>query len=241
MKTLTFIAISLLSGFIAGTILALVNQVVVLPFIERAISIENQNAAAQGEMIDPVTMNTYRLWQREGSIASSAILGMSYGALLGIVFAYSRKSLPGKNNIVKAILLASITWFVIYFVVAMKYPANPPAVGDPATISFRQELYVTMLVISGSAAIAAAFLYRKMGPKSPRKAVAVGLYAILVIAAFFLLPGNPDKVSAPADLVNGFRIASISTMTIFWVVLGLVFGILWDKTKPHETARVKEL
>jgi predicted cobalt transporter CbtA len=240
MKTFTFIAISLLSGVIAGAILAIVNQGVVLPFIERAIAIENQRAVTQGEMIDPAAMNAYRLWQREGSIATGALLGLSYGALLGVVFAYSRKGLPGKNHVTKAILLAGIVWFVIYLVVALKYPANPPAVGSPDTIYLRMTLYVAMLTISGFAALGAALLYRKMGSKSAaRKAVVPAVYAAIVIAAFFALPANPDPVNAPMDLVNGFRIASASTMAMFWVVLGAVLGMLWDKTKPHETATLK--
>ncbi|AIF84557.1 putative cobalt transporter subunit (CbtA) [Candidatus Nitrososphaera evergladensis SR1] len=240
MKTLTFIAISLLSGIIAGTILALVNQSVVLPFIERAIAIENQNAVAQGEMIDPTAMDAYRLWQKEGSVAAGALLGLSYGALLGVVFAYARKSLPGKNNIAKAVLLAGIMWIVIYLAVAVKYPANPPAVGNPDTIYLRMTLYVAMLAISGAAAIGSAFLYKKMGPqKSARKAVVPAVYVAVVIAAVFALPANPDPVTAPMDLVNGFRIASASTMAMFWLVLGAVLGVLWDKTKPHETATVK--
>lgn len=50
MKTITFLTITLLSGAIAGTILAIINQFAVEPFIEKAIGIENQRAAANGEM-----------------------------------------------------------------------------------------------------------------------------------------------------------------------------------------------
>ena len=61
------------------------------------------------------------------------------------------------------------------------------------------------------------------------------------LVAFFALPANPDAINAPMDLVNSFRLASGATMTAFWVVLGAIFGALWDKTKPHETARIKAL
>ena len=54
MKTFTFIAITLLAGAIAGTILGAINQVIVEPFIERAIALENQNAANSGELINPI-------------------------------------------------------------------------------------------------------------------------------------------------------------------------------------------
>lgn len=240
MKTLTFIAVSLLSGLLAGAILAIVNQGVIIPFIERAIALENQHAMAQGEMIDPIAMDAYRLWQREGSIATGALLGISYGALLGLVFAYSRKSLPGKNNISKAIVLAGMMWVVIYLAVAIKYPANPPAVGSPDTINLRMLLYVAMLAVSGIAAIGSALLYKKMGPqKSARKGIALAMYIVVIIVAVFVLPANPDPVTAPMDLVDGFRIASASTMAMFWIILGAILGMLWDKTKPHETATAK--
>jgi hypothetical protein len=81
MKTITFITITLLSGAIAGTILALLNQVLVEPFIERAIAIENQNAVQQGEIINPIEFANYRIWQRGGEILAGTILGASIASL----------------------------------------------------------------------------------------------------------------------------------------------------------------
>ena len=54
MKTLTFIAITLFSGAVAGILLGLINQVVVEPFIDKAIEIQTQRAVNAGENIDPV-------------------------------------------------------------------------------------------------------------------------------------------------------------------------------------------
>ena len=54
MKTLIFIAITLFSGAIAGTLLGLINQVVVEPFIDKAIGIQTQRAINADENIDPV-------------------------------------------------------------------------------------------------------------------------------------------------------------------------------------------
>lgn len=211
------------------------------PFIEQAIALEVQAAQAEGEVIDPVELQAYRDWQIGGSVAAGAILGLSYGALFGIIYAYARKGLPGKSEVAKAITLAGIMWFVLYLVVAVKYPANPPAVGDPATIYFRQALYTAMIAISGFAALGSAIVYKKMGPKSPRKAVAPAIYAAVAIAAFVALPANPDPATAPESLVNSFRMASAATMTLFWVALGAILGVMWEKTKPHETAKIKAL
>ncbi|MGI0034670.1 MAG: CbtA family protein [Nitrososphaera sp.] len=238
MKTLTFIAITLLSGAIAGAILATINQGLVEPFIDRAIDIENQNAIAAGEIFDPLEYDNYRIWQKGGEIAAGTILGTSIAALFGVVFAFSRSSLPGSNNKRKALILAGIMWFVLFLIPALKYPANPPAVGDPETIYYRQSLYIAYLVISGLAALGLAFLYRKMGKVQAKKVIVPAVYSVIMIGAYLAMPPNPDAITAPMDLVIGFRIVSALTMSMFWGIMAVILGSFWDKTKPHETAKI---
>ena len=244
MKAITFVIITLLSGAIAGTILGVINQVLVEPYIDRAISIETQNAIKGGEVIDPVELREYRIWQKGGEIVAGTILGLSVGALFGIVFIYGRNLLlPRSNsNIRKALVLAGIMWFVLFLVPALKYPSNPPAVGDPETIYYRESLYIGLLAISGFAALGLALLYRKLGSmaekKSNRSIVIPLIYAAIIVGAFIILPPNPDETSAPMDLVQGFRIASAFTMSVFWGLLGLTLGAFWDRLRPHETAQI---
>jgi predicted cobalt transporter CbtA len=238
MKTITFIAITLLTGAISGTILAIANLGIVLPFIEQAIALENGRAAEQGEMLDVFEFDNYRIWQRTGQIAAGTILGTSVGALFGLVFAYSRSSIPASTNLKKALILAGIMWFVLFIVPALKYPANPPAVGNPETIYYRQSLYVAYLTISGLTALGVAFLYRKLGNKQAKKALIPAIYAGIIIAAYLILPSNPDAITAPMELVVGFRIASGFTMSVFWLLLGFFLGWFWDKFKPHESLKV---
>ena len=140
MKTLTFIVITLLAGAIAGTALSTLNLGIVEPYLERAIALENQKAAMDGDMLNPIEFDNYRLWQKGGEIAAGTILGTSYGALFGIIFAYGRKSIPGSSETKKALILAGLILLVLYLVPALKYPSNPPSVGDPDTLSYRQSL-----------------------------------------------------------------------------------------------------
>ena len=238
MKTITFIAITLLAGAIAGALLAIINQGIVEPYIDQAINIENQNAMSQGEVINPQEFNAYRLWQKSGEIAAGTILGISLGALFGVVFAFARDSIPGSNNKKKALILAAVMLLVIYIVPALKYPANPPAVGDPETIYNRETLYIAILTISGFSALGLAFLYRKLGNNQVKNIVVPVIYVGIIATAFMVLPPNPDQISAPMDLVTSFRIVTGFTMSVFWGLLGLILGALWDKTKPHETAKI---
>jgi MFS family permease len=144
MKTLAFILITLVSGAIAGTILGLINQLIVEPYIDQAIKIEVQNTLAAGEPVNLEELAQYRVWQKGGEIVAGAILGTSISALFGIVYIYSRDSLPGSNNKKKGLILAGIMFFVIFLIPGLKYPANPPAVGDPETIEYRESLYIGM-------------------------------------------------------------------------------------------------
>ena len=60
LKVITFVIITLLSGAIAGTVLGAINQALVEPYIDRAISLETQDAIKEGEVIDPVELQNYR-------------------------------------------------------------------------------------------------------------------------------------------------------------------------------------
>jgi predicted cobalt transporter CbtA len=238
MKTIIFIAITLLAGAIAGTILGAINQVAVEPYINHAVELEMQNTNQSSQIINPAEFTAYRLWQRGGEIVAGTILGLSIGSLFGIVFAYTHSSVPGSNNKKKALIVAGIMWFVLFLMPALKYPANPPAVGDPETIYYRQSLYVAFLAISGFSALGLAFLYRKMGALNIKKAIIPAAYAAIISGAYLAMPANSDPINAPMDLLMGFRITSAITISMFWGLLGVIFGTFWDKLNPSETARI---
>ena len=241
MKTVAFILITLVSGAIAGTILGLINQILVEPYIDQAIAIEVQNTVASGESVDVDELVQYRLWQKGGEIVAGTILGTSISALFGIVYIYSRDSLPGSNNKKKGLILAGIMFFVIFLIPALKYPANPPAVGDPETIEYRESLYIGMLVISGLTALGVAILYRSLSQtrRESRKIIVPTVYAVIIALAFVVLPANPDEVTISSNLLMNFRIVSAITMGIFWGILGILLGSFWDIVKPHETRATK--
>jgi predicted cobalt transporter CbtA len=238
MKTIAFIAITLLAGAIAGTILGVVNQLAVEPYIEHAIELEMQNTAQSGQVINPAEFAAYRFWQKGGEIAAGTILGLSIGSLYGIVFAYTRGLVPGSNNKKKALIVAGIMWFVLFLMPALKYPANPPAVGNPETIYYRQSLYIAFLAISGFSALGLAFLYQKVASLNINKAIIPSAYATIMAGAYLAMPANPDSINAPIDLVIGFRITSAITISMFWGLLGIIFGTFWDKLNPDETTRI---
>ena len=236
MKTISFIIIVLVSGAFAGLIHGTVNFAIVEPYLDQAIGIENQNLFDSGEEEDTpefwVEYEGYRTWQKSGQILAGVILGTSIGALFGIVYALSRNSLPGKSDIKKAMILAGIMWFTMYLIPFLKYPANPPTVGDGETVVLRAILYLSFIAISGLGAVGFYQLSKKF--KDNKKLVSLVGYGVFISAVFFIMPENPDEVTAPMDLVNEFRIMSVLGVSSFWVSVGIILGLFWNRVGPHK-------
>jgi len=234
MKTGLFIVIVLLSGCFAGTIYGALNLLIVEPYLDDAINIENQQLFSTGEEIDGpqfwVEYYEYRSWQKGGEVLAGAILGTSIGSLFGIVYALSKKSLPSGNNIGKTMILAGLMWFTLFVIPFLKYPANPPTVGDGETVVLRGILYLTLIAISGFMAIGFYQIFKRV--KAKNRILPIIGYGILMTLVFFVMPENPDEISTSMELVNGFRIVAFLTGTVFWFTLALFLGVFWQKTNP---------
>jgi predicted cobalt transporter CbtA len=233
MKSLHFLAIVLIAGLLAGLIHGFANIILVEPFLDTAIGIENQRMFTTGQAKDTPefwkTYSDYRTWQKQGSIVGGAMLGVATGALFGVIFAYSRHILPSQSDVKKALVLGGIMWGTIFFIPFLKYPSNPPTVGDPSTIALRTTLYVVFLALSGLGALGFSILYTKM---QRRRFLAILGYLVLIGVAFIVMPPFPDKITISMDLVNGFRTVSAITMTIYWISNAVILGFLWKKFIP---------
>ena len=231
MKGYIFILIVLISGSLAGAIHGTVNFTIVEPYLDQAIGIENQNLFASGEEEDNpqfwAEYESYRIWQKSGQVLAGIILGIAMGSLFGIVFALSRNSLPGKNDVTKSLILAGLMWLTIYIIPFLKYPANPPTVGDGETVMLRAILYVSFIALSGIGVV----IFYKLSQKLQNNKKYFGLfgYVIFITILFFVMPENPDEITAPMNLVNEFRLMSVLGVSSFWLSVGLILGLFWKK------------
>lgn len=231
MNSLVFIFIVVTSGAAAGAIYGALNLAIVEPYLDVAINIENQNLFESGEADDTfefwIEYDAYRTWQKSGQVLGSIIMGVSIGALFGIVYSLFRRVIPGGHDIRKALLLAAIMWLTLFVVPALKYPANPPTVGETETVEIRTMLYIALIAISGLLAIGFYLLSRRL--RGYQKLSAAAGYGILMGVILIILPENPDAITAPADLIWGYRIAAAATVSAYWLVLPLFFGSLWKR------------
>ncbi|OZC74988.1 hypothetical protein CH274_23870, partial [Rhodococcus sp. 06-418-5] len=114
-----------------------------------------------------------------------------------------------------------------------KYPANPPAVGDPETITQRTWLWLATVFL-GLLAVAIGIYIAKAVASQHSVAIRVGapLLAFLVVVGigYALLPGvNEVGSDFPATLLWEFRLSSLATQATLWLTLGLAFAFLTDR------------
>ena len=119
--------------------------------------------------------------------------------------------------------MLALGWAVAWFPF-LKYPANPPGVGEAATIVYRQLLYVSFIALSvAGAAVAFIFDWRVRRTSPVLRGRRLGILAAYVAYALLLylaMPANPDRVLIPASLVWIFRAVSFSGLVVFWVAWG---------------------
>ena len=103
-------------------------------------------------------------------------------------------------------------WFTLFVIPFLKYPANPPTVGDGETVVLRGILYLTLIAISGFMAIGFYQIFKRV--KAKNRILPIIGYGILMTLVFFVMPENPDEISTSMELVNNFRVVAFLTGTI---------------------------
>jgi predicted cobalt transporter CbtA len=229
------------AGVVAGEILATINYFVVEPTTDKAIGYETQRDIAKGVNVDFNQLHNYRIWQKSGTFAAGAFIGMAYGGLMGVVYIFARKYLPFSDDKKKAIMLAALMYLAFYLVPFSKYPANPPSVGDTHTIGLRDHLYTSYQIASVSVALAMGILFFKFRKVNKIKYSIPAIYILLITSIYFIWEPNPDKITTPMIVVNTFRALTGVTMAIFFILIGVFFGLLWNKFKPYESIKATPL
>ena len=112
-----------------------------------------------------------------------------------------------------AAVLSAVGFVTVHLVPSLKFPANPPSVGDLKTIGLRTGLYFGLILISLLGAVAAGKLRVWLLPRlgAWNAALAAGAFYLAAMgAAAALLPGIDEVPAAfPAVVLWRFRVASI--------------------------------
>ncbi|RDG33265.1 CbtA family protein [Streptomyces corynorhini] len=161
------------------------------------------------------------------------VYGVAVGGIASLVFAVGLGRIGRFGPRATAALIAGAAFVTVYLVPFLKYPANPPAVGDPDTIGKRTALFFLMILLSVLLAFAAIIAGRRLAPRlgNWNASLAAGAgYVVAVAVACLLLPANTDAIpeTFPAALLWEFRLSSIAVQALLWTAFGLIFGALAD-------------
>jgi hypothetical protein len=163
-----------------------------------------------------------------GLLTGMVGLGAGIGCLFAILFAFAYGRIGNLAPGPTSVLIAFFGLMSVYVVPMLKYPANPPSIGEPETIKYRTGLYFLMMAISIAATLGTLRLRRSLVPRHGNwngSLLALGAYLVVIAAAFVALPGiNEVPATFPAVTLWDFRIASIGIQTVLWGSLGVLFG-----------------
>jgi predicted cobalt transporter CbtA len=241
------------AGLLAGVLVGLLSLLVAEPVIDRAVTLESQRvsaeyrhaldlaivehhgdvAAAERQVPSPAPDVYSRHTQHLGLVLATSLFGFGVGGIFAVVYLLvARRGAPG-TPWRRSLGLAGALLVGLYLLPFVRYPANPPGVGDPATIDHRTLGY-TLAIAIGAVAVWGAWrlsLYlRARGADEPvrHSAVALALVVALVLE-FVLLPDNSDPVRVPADLLWDFRLRAVAAQLVLWGTLAGVFAVLTER------------
>ena len=229
-RPLSALAGAIVVGILAGLASAAFLSITGEPSIEDAIAIEEANAAeaghtgATGHAEAPEVSRSAQ--KGPGLFGAYALAGAAFGVLFGATFIGLRRRVPrllSRSLVTGAVLGGAITispW--------LKYPPNPPAVGDPATLSERQTLYFTVIILTVVVLFCAAQLsarLRSAGWVDDHRLLLVAVALVVPMGIIYgLMPPAPDEIAVPATLLWRFRLASLGGNLLIWGILALGFG-----------------
>ncbi|TLG17656.1 CbtA family protein [Nocardia cyriacigeorgica] len=242
----TLLLRGLLAGLIAGLLAGTVGYFVGEPKVEAAIAIEETNAAAaesahtgadaadgsresHGDEEEPLVS---RSGQKIGLFLALGLAGMALGAIFGAV-AHVARRYTARSGPMLALGIGIGGWAAIVAVPFFKYPANPPAVGNPATMNDRTLLWLAAVLLGLVAVGAGGYVWRLLAGRPDILRLTAGVVAFVLVTAvgYIALPDvNEVTDDFPASLLWQFRISSLAVSTTLWACLGLGYAMLTEFT-----------
>ncbi|MFJ2607174.1 CbtA family protein [Streptomyces sp. NPDC087425] len=227
----------MLAGLGAGLLALVVAYLLGEPYVDKAIGFE----AAHSHEHEMAVVS--RSLQSTAGLATGVLVyGVAFGGIAALAYCFALGRVGRFGPRATALLLSGCALLAVYVVPFLKYPANPPAVGNPDTIGRRTTLYFLMMLLSVLLAIAATLLGKRLAPRLGNwwaTVLAIAAFAVVIGLAFAFLP-VVDEVPAdfPASVLWRFRLAALAIQISLWTGFGLLFGELAERVLHPKPATV---
>ncbi|MEC4018595.1 CbtA family protein [Streptomyces sp. H27-D2] len=244
----TLLVRGMIAGVLAGLLAFALAYLVGEPSVDDSIALEGKQSAPahhehgaaaaapeeEEELVSRPVQSTF------GLATGVLVYGVALGGIASLAFCFCLGRVGSLRPRATAALTAAAAFTTVYLVPFLKYPATPPAVGNPDTIGERTTMFFLMIALSVLLAVMAVIVGRRLVPRLGNwnaTVVAGAGYIAAVSLACLLLPGSADSVksSFPASLLWEFRLASLGIQALLWTVFGLLFGALAERVlTPRE-------
>ncbi len=219
----------LLSGIAAGVVLFAVQHLTIVPLIQKAEVYEKAGEEAEiaaGGHHHDEGWQPADGWERTSFTALATLLtGIGFAALLfGVVF------LAGVPFDAKRGLIWGLAAFAcVSLSPAIGLPPQPPGVAV-ADLHARQIWWV------GTVLATAITLWLFFGKGIPKFVRPLGV-VVLILPHLIGAPKAIGQNVVPAEIIHRFSMLSIATTGMFWLLLGLLGGLLyqWMQAKDSDS------
>jgi hypothetical protein len=242
----------LVRGMLAGLLAGVLGFVFAHQFgeasVDTAIAFESYVEYEVHHEDPEVELVSRDLQSTAGLGTGTLIYGVGLGGLFGLVFAAVYGRLGGLAARGTAAVLGLLGFVAVYLVPFLKYPANPPAVGDQVTIQYRTAVYLLLVLASVAVMVFAVALQRRLVARFGdwnATLSAAGVYILAMAVCYAVFPTInevpqeelPNVVAAvthanvtfPPTVLWSFRVASLGLQAVVWATIALTFGFLAER------------
>lgn len=260
-----------LVGALAGLLAFVFARIFAEPQIQAAIDYETGRDAAQavldksaGLSAGPAGADIFSrtIQANLGAVIGMIFFGVAVGALFAVAYAVCLGRVGNLQPRALALLVAAGGFLAVYLVPFVKYPANPPAIGDPDTIKDRGGLYLLMVLCSVLFLVAAVWLGQRLSKRFGNwnaSVLAATTFVVAIGIVMAILPplGHATEIPLPltnpggtivypgfpADVLFDFRLYSVAAQLILWTAIGLVFAPLAERLldSHHKSVPVEQI
>ena len=227
---------AVLVGLVAGLIVGVFHNIFTVPVIERAIVLEEERAAAalpagvEPEEEPPlVSLGA----QRVGMALGMGILGAVFGLLFAGAYGLLRLALPDSSPVALAIVTGLLGFWALSFLVSLKFPFVPPGIGSEDTLVFRQGFHLLFYALSAIGVAGVILAVNEINGSVRSEMARLRLYGLtalvygaFLLVIFWIIPGNPDAVEVPAELLLEFNHVSLLGHLLTWGLMAVGFAYL---------------
>ncbi|QZY46757.1 CbtA family protein [Mycolicibacterium austroafricanum] len=230
------IGIGLGAGALAGMSAFGYARVQVAPLIAQAIHHEDERshmlAGITAEHSHGHEVFTRAVQENVGAGVGVIGFGMVVGVLFAVAYAMVSSSLSALSRSAGpawvATALSVVGLIAVSLVPALVYPANPPGVGQEETAGQRTVAYLALLVVSVAAVAVLTAVALRFAPRVGAWTSVMGAVwayvGVIALAATILPRVHEVPAGFPADLLYEFRLQSVLTAAVMWMVLGTAFA-----------------